>query len=185
MGSILIVGVGGQGTLLASRIIGNLMLSLGNDVKMSEVHGMAQRGGSVVTHVKYGQEVSSPLVEKGCADYILAFENLEALRAVHFLGDNGKMIINAQEILPMPVIVGACEYPTKNLKDDNRVMYIDAQKEAIELGNIKTVNVILIGLLAKQMNIATKEQWIEILKKTVKPKFVELNIKAFDIGYNL
>lgn len=183
MKSILIVGVGGQGTLLASRIIGNLFLSLGMDVKMSEVHGMAQRGGSVVTHVRCGEKVSSPLVEVGGADYILAFENLEALRYVQYLKDEGRMIVNSQEIFPMPVILGKAEYPHKTISGKN-VRYIDALKMAVELGNVKTVNVILIGTLAKLIDNIDKEKWIEAIKATVKPKFVEINIKAFELGYN-
>ena len=184
MKSIMIVGVGGQGTLLASRIIGNLMLSLGYDVKMSEVHGMAQRGGSVVTHVRYGEKVFSPLIENNSADYILAFEKLEALRNAHYLSENGKMIINAQEILPMPVVIGACVYPQKTL-EGQKYEYIDALNIAKELGNVKCVNVIMIGYLAKLMADIPKEKWIETIKATVKPKFVELNIKAFEAGYNL
>ncbi len=183
MKSILIVGVGGQGTLLASRIIGNLFISLGMDVKMSEVHGMAQRGGSVVTHVRCGEHVSSPLAENGGADYILAFEGLEALRNAHFLKEDGVMIINSQSIFPMPVILGKAEYPDKTLSGKN-IKYMDALSIAEELGNIKTVNVILIGALAKVMDNIEKGKWIEAIKTTVKPRFVDINLKAFEAGYN-
>jgi len=183
MKSILIVGVGGQGTLLASRIIGNLFINLGMDVKMSEVHGMAQRGGSVVTHVRCGEHVNSPLVENGGADYILAFEGLEALRNAHFLKEDGHMIINSQNIFPMPVILGMADYPTKTLNGKN-ITYMDALKMAEEIGNTKTVNVILIGALAKMMDNIDKEKWIDAIKTTVKPKFVEINLKAFEMGYN-
>lgn len=183
MKSILIVGVGGQGTLLASRIIGNLFISLGMDVKMSEVHGMAQRGGSVVTHVRCGEKVNSPLVENMGADYILAFERLEALRNAHFLKEDGQMIINSQSIWPMPVILGKAEYPEKLLNGKN-VRYMDALAMAEEIGNIKTVNVILIGALAKLMDNIDKEKWIEAIRTTVKPKFIDVNVKAFEMGYN-
>lgn len=182
MKSILIVGVGGQGTLLASRIIGNLFISLNMDVKMSEVHGMAQRGGSVVTHVRCGEHVSSPLVENGGADYILAFEKLEALRNAHFLKEDGQMIINSQSIFPMPVILGKSEYPENTLAGKN-IKYMDALAMAEEIGNIKTVNVILIGALAKMMDNIEKQKWIDAIRATVKPQFVDVNLRAFEAGY--
>lgn len=183
MKSILIVGVGGQGTLLASRIIGNLFLDLGMDVKMSEVHGMAQRGGSVVTHVRCGEHVNSPLVENDGADYILAFEKLETLRSIQFLKEDGQMIVNSQEIFPMPVILGKDEYPEKTLSGKN-VKYVDALSIAQQVGNIKTVNVVMIGILAKIMDNISKEKWVEAIKRTVKPKFIDVNLKAFEMGYN-
>lgn len=181
--SVMIVGVGGQGTLLASRIIGNLMLSLGHDVKMSEVHGMAQRGGSVVTHVRYGEQVHSPLIDLGCADYILAFEKLEALRAYPYLKTEGKMIVNSQEIFPMPVILGAAPYPEETLSNSN-VTYVDALTLAKQAGSVKTVNVVLIGVLAKMMPDIPEEKWLEAIQQTVKPKFIEMNQIAFGLGYH-
>jgi len=184
--SIMIVGVGGQGTLLASLILGNVALAEGYDVKVSEVHGMSQRGGSVVTYVKYGDEVASPIIDKNGADIILAFEKLEAVRALPFLKNGGKIIVNTQQIDPMPVITGACEYPEnliEYLSERADVTSLDALSLATEAGTSKAVNVVLIGVLAKAGNIA-KEKWIEALKATVPAKFLELNLRAFELGYN-
>lgn len=185
--SIMIVGVGGQGTLLASRILGNAVISEGYDVKVSEVHGMSQRGGSVVTYVRYGEKVNSPIIDKGGADIILAFEELEALRALPFLKKDGKIIVNTQNIDPMPVITGAAKYPEhiidllKNAGAD--VTAVDALDLAIKAGNMKSVNVVLIGVMAK--NTAINESvWKETIKNTVPEKFLEANIKAFELGYN-
>ena len=185
--SILIVGVGGQGTLLASRLLGNVMLSQGYDVKISEVHGMSQRGGSVVTYVRYGKNVASPIIEQGEADIILAFEMLEAYRALPYLKKGGKMIVNSQSIDPMPVIIGAMEYPEnikEKLEDKIDLLTVDALKCAKEAGNAKAVNVVLIGVMAKLTDIPY-ENWIETIKTTVPPKFLEVNLKAFEAGYNL
>jgi len=184
--NIMIVGVGGQGTLLASRILGNVAIKAGFDVKVSEVHGMSQRGGSVVTYVKYGEKVHSPIIDKGDADLILAFEELEAYRALPYLKKTGKMITNTQKINPMPVITGAQEYPQdiiKKLSSKIQLIAVDALSLAQEAGNIKAVNVVLIGLLAKSMDVE-KQVWIEVLKETVPPKFLEVNLKAFELGYN-
>lgn len=186
--NIMIVGVGGQGTLLASRILGNAVIGAGLDVKVSEVHGMSQRGGSVVTYVKYGKEVQSPIVDKGTADIILAFEELEAYRAVPYLKKGGRMIVNTQQINPMPVITGAAQYP-ENICDKlrslcNDVTTVNAASLAEEAGSLKAVNVVLIGVMATSTDIPY-EDWIDTIKNTVPPKFVELNIKAFDLGYNL
>ncbi|MBQ9737291.1 MAG: indolepyruvate oxidoreductase subunit beta [Clostridia bacterium] len=185
--NIMIVGVGGQGTLLASRILGNVAIGEGYDVKVSEVHGMSQRGGSVVTYVKYGEKVYSPIIDEGEADTILAFELLEAYRALPYLKKGGKLIVNSQQIDPMPVITGAAEYPAdiaKKLEDVVDTTVVDAVSAATEAGNIKAVNVVLIGVLAKTTNIPY-EKWIETIKTTVPPKFLDINIKAFDTGYNL
>ena len=184
--NIMIVGVGGQGTLLASRILGNVAIKEGFDVKVSEVHGMSQRGGSVVTYVKYGEEVYSPIIDKGEADLILAFEELEAYRALPYLKKDGKMIANTQQMNPMPVITGAMQYPqdiVTKLSSKIQLIAVDALSLAKEAGNIKAVNVVLIGLLAKSMSVA-KETWIEVLKDTVPPKFIDVNLKAFELGYN-
>ena len=185
--NIMIVGVGGQGTLLASRILGNTVINEGYDVKVSEVHGMSQRGGSVVTYVKYGEKVFSPIIDRGEADIILAFEMLEAYRALPYLKKGGKMIVNNQSMDPMPVIIGAMEYP-ENIKEklENKVdlVTVDALKYAKEAGNIKAVNVVLIGVMAKNTEIAY-EKWVEVIKSTVPEKFLEANLKAFDLGYNL
>lgn len=185
--NIMIVGVGGQGTLLASRILGNAVINAGFDVKVSEVHGMSQRGGSVVTYVKYGEEVHSPIIDKGSADIILAFEELEAYRALPYLKKGGRMIVNTQQINPMPVIIGAAEYPDNICEKLQRVCDIttvDAAALSKEAGSIKAVNVVLIGVMAASTDIPY-EEWIETIRSTVPPKFVELNIRAFDLGYNL
>lgn len=185
--NIMIVGVGGQGTLLASRILGNLLTKEGYDVKVSEVHGMSQRGGSVVTYVKYGDKVYSPIIGRGEADIILAFEMLEAYRAVPYLKKGGIMIANSQEMDPMPVITGAAEYPSdieEKLSAKINLKVTDALAAAEKAGNIKAVNVVLIGLLARSTDIPY-EKWVETLKTTVPPRFVDINLKAFEIGYNI
>ena len=185
--NIMIVGVGGQGTLLASRILGNVAIKLGYDVKVSEVHGMSQRGGSVVTYVKYGNKVYSPIIDKGEADIVLAFEELEAYRALPYLKINGTIILNAQKIDPMPVVTGAMKYPSdiiNKLKNKVNLVSADALSLAKEIGNPKVANVCLIGLMAKNMNISY-DLWQEVIKETVPEKFLELNLKAFDAGYNL
>ena len=185
--SVLIVGVGGQGTLLASRLLGNAMLRAGYDVKVSEVHGMSQRGGSVVTYVRYGKEVASPIIEEGGADYILAFEQLEAARFLPWLKPDGTMIVNTQCIDPMPVITGAAQYPADLLAQMREkgveVVSADALSLPEEVGSVKAVNVVLIGVMAKRMSL-TKEEWMETIRATVPPKFVDMNLKAFELGYN-
>ena len=184
--NIMIVGVGGQGTLLTSRIIGNLLISEGYDVKVSEVHGLSQRGGRVVPDVKYGDKVSSPIIDKGEADIVLAFEMLEALRALPFVKDGGKLITNTQEIAPMPVIIGATKYPENiadTLSKNTELVAVNAVDMALEAGNIKAVNVVLIGVMAAKTDISY-DKWVEALKMTVPPKFLEVNLKAFDLGYN-
>ncbi|MGE4352904.1 MAG: indolepyruvate oxidoreductase subunit beta [Oscillospiraceae bacterium] len=183
---IMIVGVGGQGTLLASRILGNVLLSLGHDVKLSEVHGMSQRGGSVVTYVKYGDKVFSPVVDKGEADFILSFERLEAARWLSYLNQGGKLIVNDQRINPMPVITGAAQYPDaiiEKIKDKGADMLpVDALSLALEAGSSKAVNVVLIGILASMMDLSL-DVWQKALASTVPSKFLEMNKKAFDLGY--
>ena len=183
----MIVGVGGQGTLLASRILGRVAIEAGHDVKISEVHGMSQRGGSVVTYVKYGEKIYSPIIDMGEADIILAFEMLEAYRALPYLKKGGKMISNTQQMDPMPVITGAAEYPeniAEKLSAKIDLQAVDALSAAKEAGNIRAVNVVLIGLLAKSTDVA-KEIWIDTIKNTVPPKFLDVNLKAFEIGYNM
>ncbi|MBQ9785355.1 MAG: indolepyruvate oxidoreductase subunit beta [Clostridia bacterium] len=185
--NIMIVGVGGQGTLLASRILGNAVIRQGYDVKVSEVHGMSQRGGSVVTYVKFGDAVHSPIIDKGEADIILAFELLEAYRALPWLKKGGKMIVNDQKINPMPVITGAAEYPADIVEKLSALVdltSLDALSLATEAGNIKAVNVVLIGVMAKNTAIPY-EEWVETIKATVPAKFLEVNLKAFDLGYHL
>jgi len=183
---IMIVGVGGQGTLLASRILGNVAIAMGHDVKVSEVHGMSQRGGSVVTYVKYGETVHSPIIDKGEADIVLAFEQLEAYRALPFLKKGGKMIVNTQKMNPMPVIIGAAEYPDnliEKLGAAADLTAVDAMALAEAAGNIKAVNVVLIGILAASTDVSY-DKWVEVIRSTVPEKFLDVNLKAFDLGYN-
>ncbi len=183
--SIMIVGVGGQGTLLASRILGNTLLNEGYDVKISEVHGMSQRGGSVVTYVRYGSAVSAPIIDKGGADVILAFELLEAKRALPYLKEGGTILVNSQKIDPMPVIMGAAEYPgdiPEELRAHANVRMTDALSLARTAGNSKAVNVVLIGMLAKTTDIA-REKWVQTIEQTVPAKFLDVNKKAFALGY--
>lgn len=183
--SIMIVGVGGQGTLLASRILGAALTAQGFDVKVSEVHGMSQRGGSVVTYVKYGDRVYSPVVEKGEADVILAFERLEAARALPYLKQGGVLLVNDQRVDPMPVITGAAEYPADILPRiaaaGCNVVAIDALTLAQQAGSAKAVNVVLIGLLSRRLGFAD-EVWRQALETVVPPKFLELNRRAFALG---
>ena len=185
--NIMIVGVGGQGTLLTSRILGGIMRQAGYEVKLSEVHGMAQRGGSVVTFVRYGDTVNEPIVEEGQADVLIAFERLEALRYAHFLKKDGVLIVNDERIDPMPVVMGAAEYPEhilEDLKAQYSVIAIDAMSEAKKLGNPKVFNVIVLGVAAKHMDFS-RDEWMQVIEKTVKPQFVEINKKAFEVGYDL
>ncbi|HHW00077.1 MAG TPA: indolepyruvate oxidoreductase subunit beta [Clostridiaceae bacterium] len=186
--NIMIVGVGGQGTLLASRILGAVALKKNYDVKVSEVHGMSQRGGSVVTYVRLGDKIHSPLVEKGEADIIISFEQLESMRWAEYLRCGGKFIVNEQKIDPMPVIIGKAKYPEKiieKIKENCRkTIVVDALSIAKKCGNIKTVNTVLLGVLAKSTQIE-KEVWLESLKETVPSKFLDVNLKAFEEGYSL
>lgn len=185
--NIMIVGVGGQGTLLASRILGYVAINEGYDVKVSEVHGMSQRGGSVVTYVKFGDKVLSPIIDKGEADIILAFEELEAYRAMPYLKCDGIMIVNHQTMDPMPVIVGAMKYPCdiqKKISCKINFQSVNAKILAESAGNVKTVNVVLIGVMAKTTSIPY-EKWIASIEHIVPKKLIEVNKKAFDLGYNL
>jgi len=185
--NILIVGVGGQGTLLTSRILGKLAMEQGYEVKLSEVHGMAQRGGSVVTYVRFGHNIFSPLIEPGEADIILAFEKMEALRWVHYLKKGGIIIVNDQAIDPMPVITGAAKYPDDVMQRINNrcsnLISIDALGIAKQLGNIRVVNSILLGVLAQKLDIPVTA-WEKVIKETVPPKTVDVNLQAFYKGYH-
>ena len=183
--NIMIVGVGGQGTLLTSRIIGNVSLEAGYDVKISEVHGMAQRGGSVVTFVRYGDKVYEPVCEEGQTDVIIAFERLEALRYAHFLKKDGIIVVNDCRIDPMTVVIGASTYPEniiETLEKEHKVYSIDGVNIAKELGNSKVLNSVVLGLSAKYIGFS-KEQWLNVLKSTVPQKTIELNEKAFLRGF--
>lgn len=183
--NIMVVGVGGQGTLLTSRIIGKTALKAGYDVKLSEVHGMAQRGGSVVTFVRFGEKVNEPVVEEGCADILISFERLEALRYAHFLKKDGIIIVNDCRIDPMTVVIGASKYPEnilETLESEHTIYSIDAGKIAKELGNSKVLNSVVLGLSAKHIGFS-KEEWLDVVRSTVPQKTIEINEKAFEKGY--
>ena len=183
--NIMVVGVGGQGTLLTSRIIGKTALAAGLDVKLSEVHGMAQRGGSVVTFVRYGEKVFEPVVEEGEVDVLISFERLEAARYAHFLKKDGVLIVNDCRIDPMTVVIGAKTYPEgiiEKLSAEHKLFSIDGGKVARELGNSKVLNSVVLGLAAKHIGF-TEEEWLEVLRATVPPKTVDINVAAFRRGY--
>ena len=186
--NIMIVGVGGQGSLLASKMLGYVLLNQGYDVKVSEVHGMSQRGGSVVTYVRYGEKVYSPVIDKGEADVILSFEKLEAARWLEYLKPGGKMIVNTQEMEPMPVIIGAKVYPD-NLVEKMQAAGADVDARdflalANEAGSSKAVNIALMGRLSVYFPEISDEKWQEAIAANVPPRFLELNKKAFELGRN-
>lgn len=183
--NIMIVGVGGQGTLLTSRILGNLAIHAGYDVKLSEVHGMAQRGGSVVTYVRYGEQVAEPIVEEGCADVLIAFEKLEALRYLHYLKEDGVVIVNDWRIDPITVVTGAAQYPEEvlnTLSAARKTVVVEATKKAVEMGVPKAFNVVVLGAAARYMGFE-KEDWLHVIEGTVPPKTIEVNHMAFEAGY--
>ena len=183
--NIMIVGVGGQGSLLASKLLGRLLLSRGYDIKVSEVHGMSQRGGSVVTYVRFGDKVYSPIIDKGQADFIVSFELLEAARWTEYLKPGGKIITNTQQINPMPVIIGAAEYPqdliAKMQQVNINVDAFDALTLAEQAGSSKAVNIVLMGHLSKNFDF-TLDEWLNAITESVPAKFLELNKKAFLLG---
>lgn len=183
---IVICGVGGQGSLLASKLLGRVLMNEGYDIKVSEVHGMSQRGGSVITYVRYGEKVYSPVIQTGEADYVISFERIEAARYASLLKKDGILITNTQRIDPMPVIIGAAEYPTEilaELREKNvQLEAFDALALANEAGSARAVNIVLMGQLAKHFHI-DYDKWITALEQTVKPQFIELNKKAFALGY--
>lgn len=186
--NIMIVGVGGQGSLLASKLLGYLLLKEGYDVKVSEVHGMSQRGGSVVTYVRFGDKVYSPIIDKGEADFIVSFEKLEAARYVEYLKEGGRIVVNTQEIDPMPVITGAATYP-ENLVEKMEALGIkvdamDCLSLANEAGSSKAVNIVLMGRLSKYFTEISEEKWIQAIEDMVPAKFLEINKKAFELGRN-
>ena len=183
--NIMVVGVGGQGTLLTSRIIGKTALAKGYDVKLSEVHGMAQRGGSVVTFVRFGEKVFEPVVEEGEVDVLISFERLEAQRYAHFLKPGGVMIVNDTRIDPMTVVIGAASYPEgiiESLKEKHTVYTVDGGKVARELGNSKVLNSVVLGLAARYIGF-DMEEWLSVVAATVPQKTVEINTAAFKAGY--
>lgn len=182
--SILLVGVGGQGTILASKVLTLGLMKAGYDVKMSEIHGMSQRGGSVSSQVRYGDQVFSPVIEKGTADIVVAFEKMEALRNRDYLKKDGVLVVNDEEIPSMSVISGQEVYAgdiVEELKKQGETIVIEAAKMAEELGNVKAANIVLLGTIIKRMGLEEID-WDAILEENVKPKFVELNKKALRIG---
>jgi indolepyruvate ferredoxin oxidoreductase beta subunit len=185
--SILLVGVGGQGTILASKLLTTGLMEAGYDVKMSEIHGMSQRGGSVSSHVRYGDKVESPVIELGGADMLISFEKMEALRWLNYLKPNGKIVVNNIEMGSMPILSGKADYP-KNaveiLKKYADTTVIDASSEAEKLGNLKVMNVILLGTIIKLMGLE-EINWDKILKDNIKEKLVDINLKALKTGIDL
>lgn len=182
--NILFVGVGGQGIILASKILSKGLIDAGYDVKMSEVHGMAQRGGSVTTQIRYGEKVYSPIIGLGQADIVVSFEKMEAMRWIEYLKPNGKMVVNDYAIPSAPVLSGKVEYPKgiiEDLESKVNTVIIDAAEEAAKLGSIKTMNIIMLGALIKAMDI-DEIDWESVIKEEVKEKFVNINIKAFNKG---
>jgi indolepyruvate ferredoxin oxidoreductase beta subunit len=185
--SILLVGVGGQGTILASKLLSNGLMQAGYDVKMSEIHGMSQRGGSVSSQIRYGKKVWSPVIEMGSADLLVAFEEMEALRWLDYLRVGGKVVVNNYQIPSVPVTTGKVPYPQgilEELSRDADTTVVDAAGEAEKLGNPKVMNVILLGTIVRNMNLEHID-WAQIIRENVKPAFVELNIKALQVGMNL
>jgi len=183
--NIMIVGVGGQGTLLTSRILGKMATGAGYDVKLSEVHGMAQRGGSVVTYVRYGENVAEPIVEEGQVDVLIAFEKLEALRYLHFVKKDGVIIVNDLRMDPITVVTGQATYPSdilEMLEKNRKTIVVDATKKSKEIGSPKSFNVIVLGASARHMSFA-KEDWLKVIETTVPPKTIQKNIEAFEAGY--
>ena len=185
--SLMIVGVGGQGSLLASKLLGRLLVQEGYDVKVSEVHGMSQRGGSVVTYVRFGDKVYSPIIGDGEADYIVSFEKIEAARWLSCLKKGGTIVVNTQQIDPMPVIIGAAECPEgvldELMEQGVNVDAMDALSLAERAGSAKAVNIVLMGRLARHFDIPY-DKWLAAIERSVAPKFVEMNKKAFDLGYH-
>lgn len=185
--SILLVGVGGQGTILASKLLTTGLMEAGYDVKMSEIHGMSQRGGSVSSQVRYGEKVESPVIEVGSADILVSFEKMEALRWLKYLKKDGKVVVNDFEIESMPILNGKADYPEgiiEELKNKTNTKVIDGTKEAKKLGNVKVMNIILLGVLVKSMNLEEID-WQRIIKENVKEKFIDINIEALNVGMNL
>lgn len=184
--NIMLCGVGGQGTILASKVLSTCLVDSGYDVKMSEIHGMSQRGGSVTTQVRYGTKVNSPIIGKGSADILVSFEAMEALRYLNQIKPEGKVIVNDYKIPSSTILSGLEEYPgdvIEIVKAKANTTVIDAEKIALSLGNSKVMNMVLLGSLVKLMDLESLD-WESTIKKCVKPSFVDLNIKALNEGIN-
>ncbi len=182
--NILLVGVGGQGTILASKILSTGLINAGYDVKMSEVHGMAQRGGSVTTQVRYGEKVYSPIIGKGQANIIVAFEKMEAMRWIDYLNLNGKLVVNDYQIPSVPILTGEAQYPEEiinDLQEKAATTVINAGQIAAKIGNPKTQNVVMLGALIQSLQI-DEVDWEAVIRDTVKPRFIDINIEAFNKG---
>ena len=186
--SIMLAGVGGQGTILAAKVLSEGLTRMDYDVKMSEIHGMSQRGGSVTSHVRFGSRVDSPVIAQGGADCICGFEKLEALRCIPYLKKDGILIVNDLEIYPLPVLIGSAQYPEDVIerltKNEEHCMVIKAHHEARKLGNVRVENILLLGALIQQLGL-TEFPWQEVLQDLVKPAFVEMNLEAFSLGWSL
>ncbi|MCR5482248.1 MAG: indolepyruvate oxidoreductase subunit beta [Clostridia bacterium] len=186
--SVLLVGVGGQGTILASKLLTIGLMQEGYDVKMSEIHGMSQRGGSVSSQVRYGEQVYSPVIEKGSADLLVSFEKMEALRWLEYLKKDGAVVVNDHEMMPMPVIMGQAEYAPDIIDEIRRncanVKVVSATAEAMKLGNGKVMNIILLGSLVRSMGLENID-WEKIIRDNVKPAFADANVEAFRVGKSL
>ncbi|MGX8797537.1 indolepyruvate oxidoreductase subunit beta [Fusibacter sp. JL298sf-3] len=184
---ILLCGVGGQGIILASKILATGLIKAGYDVKMSEVHGMAQRGGSVTTQVRFGEKVYSPIIGKGQADILVSFETMETAKWIEFVKPEGKVVINDYQIPSAPILAGAAEYPKGVIEDISskvETTIFKAADLARELGNIKTMNVIVVGALIKAMGLDAITDWKAVISETVKEKFIDINVKALEVGMN-
>jgi indolepyruvate ferredoxin oxidoreductase beta subunit len=188
MKSVVFAGVGGQGVILASKVLMEAAMSAGFDVRESEVHGMAQRGGSVECNVRFGKKVYSPLIAKGDADFIVAFETLEALRKIEYLKKGGMIIVNRLEISPTPVVNGEMTYPSDIepwfIENVENHLFVDTSAVLKEIGNAKALNIVMLGVLSHSLDF-TVEQWHNAIRSQVKEKFIELNIAAFDKGREL
>lgn len=185
--NIMLIGVGGQGTILASKLLTIGLMEQGYDVKMSEIHGMSQRGGSVSSQVRYGEKVESTVIEKGSADIIIAFEKMEALRALDYLKPDGTVVVNNLEIDSMPIQVGKFEYPSDVidvLKSKAKTVVVEASKMAKEMGNSRVTNMILFGTIIKSMQLEDID-WKRVLSENIKPNLVDINLKAIELGKSL
>lgn len=185
--NILLVGVGGQGTILASKLLITGLMEVGYDVKMSEIHGMSQRGGDVSSQVRYGEKVESPVIELGSADVVVAFEKMEALRALEYIRPEGLIVVNDLQIDSMPILSGKFEYPSNAieiLQSKVKTVVVEASRHAKELGNAKVTNIILLGTIIKSMELEDIN-WNKIIAENVKPAFVDINIKALELGMSL
>lgn len=182
--NILLVGVGGQGTITAAKLLTTGLMEAGYDVKMSEIHGMSQRGGSVSSQVRYGEKVESPVIELGTADLIVAFEKMEAMRYLNFLRPEGVVVVSENEIWPLPVVIGGASYPEgllENIASRANTRVVDASHLAESIGNPKVANVILLGTVIKYMGLE-KIDWEKIIRENVKPAFIDVNVKALFAG---